>query len=84
MPIDQFWSFKCRNGVQNRNLREKLSKIDPVKNFYFWLKVNTKSQSQRILVKSTVNAHGLDPSGPGRVGRVNGQLGDMVLTRQHC
>ena len=25
VPIDQFWSFKRRNGVQNRNLCEKLS-----------------------------------------------------------
>ena len=33
VPIDQFWSFKQRNGVQNWNLREKLSKIGPVEIF---------------------------------------------------
>ena len=48
VPIDQFWSFKRRNGVQNWNLREKLSKIDPVENFDFWSKVNAKSQSQLV------------------------------------
>ena len=46
VPIDQFWSFKQRNGAQNWNLREKLSKIGPVGNFDFWSKVNAKSQSQ--------------------------------------
>ena len=51
VPIDQFWSFKRRNGVQNWNLREKLSKIGPVGNFDFWSKVNAKSQSQQILVQ---------------------------------
>ena len=58
VPIDQFWSFKWRNGVQNWNLREKLSKIGPIGNFDFWSKVNAKSQSklvqgqsQRILVR---------------------------------
>ena len=48
VPIDQFWSFKRRNGAQNWNLREKLSKIGPVGNFDFWSKVNAKSQSQLI------------------------------------
>ena len=48
VPIDQFWSFKRRNGVQNWNLREKLSKIGPVENFDFWSKVNAKSQSQLV------------------------------------
>ena len=48
VPIDPFWSFKRRNGVQNWNLREKLSKIDPVGNFDFWSKVNAKSQSQLV------------------------------------
>ena len=71
VPIDRFQSLKCRNRVQNRNLREKLSKIGPFENFDFWSKVNAKIQSQRILVKSIVSAHGSDPSGPGRVGRVN-------------
>ena len=27
VPIGQFWSFKRRNGAQNWNLHEKLSKI---------------------------------------------------------
>ena len=48
VPIDQFWSFKRRNGVQNWNLREKLSKIGLVGNFDFWSKVNAKSQSQLV------------------------------------
>ena len=51
VPIDQFWSFKRRNGAQNWNLREKLSKIGPVENFDFWSKVNAKSQSQCQLVQ---------------------------------
>ena len=42
VPIDQFWSFKRRNGVQNWNLCEKLSKIGLVGNFDFWSKVNAK------------------------------------------
>ena len=48
VPIDQFWSFKRRNGAQNWNLREKLSKIGLVGNFDFWSKVNAKSQSQLV------------------------------------
>ena len=48
VPIDQFWSFKWRNGAQNWNLREKLSKIGLVGNFDFWSKVNAKSQSQLV------------------------------------
>ena len=48
VPIDQFWSFKRRNEVQNWNLREKLSKIGPVGNIDFWSKVNAKSQSQLV------------------------------------
>ena len=48
VTIDQFWSFKWRNGVQNWNLREKLSKTGPVGNFDFWSKVNAKSQSQLV------------------------------------
>ena len=51
VPIDKFWSFKRRNGAQNWNLREKLSKIGPFGNFDFWSKVNAKSQSQLIWVK---------------------------------
>ena len=74
VPIDQFWSFKRRNGAQNWNLREKLSKIGPVRNFDFWSKVNAKSQSQlvqgqsqRILVRvgswfpSRVTSRAVDP-----------------------
>ena len=71
VPIDQFWSFKWRNGVQNWNLREKLSKTGPVGNFDFWSKVNAKSQSQlvqgqsqRILVRV----------GSGFLGRVTGRI----------
>ena len=52
VPLDQFWSFKRRNGVQNWNLREKLSKIGPVGNFDFWSKVNAKSQSQLVQSQS--------------------------------
>ena len=55
VPIDQFWSFKRRNGAQNWNLREKLSKIGPIGNFDFWSKVNAKSQSQLSWAK--VNGH---------------------------
>ena len=74
VPIDQFWSFKRRNEAQNWNLREKLSKIGPVRNFDFWSKVNAKSQSQlvqgqsqRILVRvdswfpSRVTSRAVDP-----------------------
>ena len=69
VPIDQFQNLKCRNGVQNRNLREKLSEIDPFGNFDFWSKVNAKSQSQLIQVKvNSQSAHGSDPGGLGRVG----------------
>ena len=39
---EQLWSFTRRNGAQNWNLREKLSKIGPVRNFDFWSKVNAK------------------------------------------
>ena len=48
VPIDQFWSFKRRNEVQNWNLHKKLSKIGPIENFDFWSKVNAKSQSQLV------------------------------------
>ena len=51
VPIDQFWSFKRRNGAQNWNLCEKLSKIGPIGKFDFWSKVNAKSQSQLVRVK---------------------------------
>ena len=68
VPIDQFWSFKWRNGVQNWNLREKLSKIGPVGNFDFWSKVNAKVNVNCPRSKSTVSANGSDPCSPGRVG----------------
>ena len=48
VPIDQFRSFKWWNVVQNWNLHEKLNKIGSFRNFDFWSKVNTKSQSQWI------------------------------------
>ena len=34
----EFRDLKCRNGAQNRNLREKLSKTGPVENFWLWSK----------------------------------------------
>ena len=52
VPIDRFWSFKRRNGAQNWNLREKLSKIGLVGNFDFWSKVNAKV---KVKVKVKVN-----------------------------
>ena len=67
VPIDQFWSFKRRNGAQNWNLREKLSKIGPVGNFDFWSKVNAKVKVNCPGSKSTVSANGSDPCSPGRV-----------------
>ena len=72
VPIDKFWSFKRRNGAQNWNLREKLSKIGPVGNFDFWSKVNAKSQSQsqRILVRV----------GSGFSGRVTGRAVDLLTS----
>ena len=42
-----------------------------------------KVKVTQILVKSIVRAHGSDLGGLGRVGRINGQLGDEVLTRRH-
>ena len=52
VPIDQFQSLKSRNGVQNHNLRKKLSKIGHFRNFNFWSKVNAKvkvnGQSLRV------------------------------------
>ena len=67
VPIDQFWSFKRRNGVQNRNLREKLSKIGPVGNFDFWSKVNAKSQSQLVKGQSQRILVWVGSGFPGRV-----------------
>ena len=77
MPIDQFWSLKCKNGAQNRNLREKLSKIVPFENFDFWSKVNAKNQSQLSVLTGQIQVVQV-----GSV-QVNDQLGDVVLTRQH-
>ena len=48
-----FRNLKCRNGAQNRNLREKLSKTVPVENFLLWSKSTINGQSQRS--ESTVN-----------------------------
>ena len=67
VPIDQFWSFKRRNEVQNWNLREKLSKIGPVGNFDFWSKVNAKKSKS----KSTGPWSKSTDTGPGRF-RVSG------------
>ena len=72
VPIDQFWSFKWRNGAQNWNLREKLSKIGPVGNFDFWSKFNAKSQSQSQLVQGQ-SQRILVRVGSGFSGRVTGQ-----------
>ena len=33
-----FRDLKCKNGAQNRNLREKLIKTSPVENFLLWSK----------------------------------------------
>ena len=55
VPNDQFWCFKWRNKVQNRNLCEKLSKIGRFGNFNFWSKVYTKvkfNKGQSQLVKT--------------------------------
>ena len=60
VPIDQFRSFKQRNGVQNWNLREKLSKIGPVGNFDFWSKINAK------MSKSTSPGSKSTDTGPDR------------------
>ena len=52
VPIDQFWSFKRRNGAQNWNLREKLSKIGPVGNFDFLVKGQRKKSKSTVLGQS--------------------------------
>ena len=70
VPIDQFWSFKRRNRVQNWNLREKLSKIGPFGTFDFWSKVNTESQSQLVQGQSQGI---LVRVGLGFLGRVTGR-----------
>ena len=43
-----FRDLKCRNGAQNRNLREKLSKTGPVENFWLWSKSTARVNGQRI------------------------------------
>ena len=85
VPNVQFRSLKCKNGAQNRNLREKLSKIGPFGNFDFWSKVNAKVKVNWSRSKSTVKVL-MGQIRVVRVGsvRVNGQLGDVVLTRRHC
>ena len=67
VPIDQFCSFKWRNGVWNWNLREKLSKIGPFGNFDFWSKVNAKSQSQMVYGQSQRILVRVNFGFPGRV-----------------
>ena len=66
VPIDQFLSFERRNAAQNWNLREKLSKIGPIKNFDFWSKVNAKSQSQLVWGQSQRILVWVDSEFPGR------------------
>ena len=44
-----FRDLKCRNRAQNRNLREKLSKIGPVEKFWLWSKSTVNGQSQRSI-----------------------------------
>ena len=77
VPIDQFWSFKRRNGVQNWNLREKLSKIGLVENFDFWSKVNAKSQSQLVQGQSQRIPVRV---GSGFPGRVTGRAVDPLMS----
>ena len=67
VPINQFWSFKWRNGAQNWNLHENLSKIGPVGNFDFWSKVNAKSQSQLVHGQSQRILVRVGSGFPGRV-----------------
>ena len=44
-----FIDFNCRNGAQNRNLHEKLSKTGPVEIFWLWSKSTVNGQSQRSM-----------------------------------
>ena len=46
-----FRDLKCRNGVQNWNLREKLSKTGPVEKFWLWSKSMVNDQSQWSTVR---------------------------------
>ena len=77
VPLDQFWSFKRRSGVQNWNLREKLSKIGPVENFDFWLKVNAKSQSKLVQGQSQWIVVWV---GSGFPGRVTGRVAELLTS----
>ena len=77
VPIDQFWSFKRRNRVQNWNLREKLSKIGPFGTFDFWSKVNAKSQSQLVQGQSQWI---LVRVGSGFLGRVTGWAAELLTS----
>ena len=77
VPIDQFWSFKRRNGAQNWNLREKLSNIGHVGNFNFWSKVNAKSQSQLVQGQSQQI---LVRVGSGFLSRVTGRAIDPLTS----
>ena len=77
VPIDQFRSFKWRNGVLNWNLREKLSKISPFGNFDFWSRVNAKSQSQLVQDQSQRILVQVDF---GFSGRVTGQAAEPLTS----
>ena len=50
-----FRNLKCRNGAQNRNLREKLSKTGHVEKFWLWSKSTVKVNGQSQRSESTVN-----------------------------
>ena len=77
VPINQFWSFKWRKGVRNWNLREKLSKISPIRNFDFWSNVNTKSQSQLVQAQSQ---RILVQVGSRFLGRVTGWAAELLTS----
>ena len=81
VPIGQFWSFKRRNGAQNWNLREKLSKIGPVGNFDLWSKVNAKkSKSKSTGPKSKSTDTGLGRFRVFRSGRgSSSRASDVIL-----
>ena len=70
VPIDQFWSFKRRNGAQNWNLREKLSKIGLSEILTFGQRSTQKSQSQLVQGQSQ---RILVQVGSGFLGRVTGR-----------
>ena len=50
-----FRDLKCKNGAQNQNLREKLSKTGPVEKFWLWSKSTVKVNDQ--LSKSTIRVN---------------------------